>query len=303
MRPTGRLRGLLAAILLTLCAAARAEPLPVVASFSILGDLVRQIGGERVRVHTLVGAGADAHGYQPRPDDARHVADARLVVTNGLGFDDWIVRLLRAASSRAQVVVASQGIDASRPPHRGSGHQHHHDELDPHAWQDPANGIRYAENIARALARLDPAHAEHYHQRAGRYSEQIRALDERIRERLAGLPATRRRVVSSHDAFAYLGRAYGIEFISAVGVGNAAQPSAAQIAALIRLIRREGVAALFVENVADPRLIEQIRRETGARIGGRLYSDALTGANGEAPGYLELLAHNLETLGEALQEQ
>ena len=285
---------------LSLILPAHAERLQVVASFSILADLCREIGGDRVEVRSLIQPGGDAHTFQPSPADARAVANADLVLINGLGFEGWIERLLESTGRRGELVVASDGarlIESSADEHDVDAHG-----LDPHAWQDLSNARIYARNIAMALARADLDGASAYLSRYQTYSARLQALDMRFQARFASLPEGKRRVVSSHDAFSYLGRAYGLEFVAPVGRSGGAHPSAARLATLIREIRDRRVSAAFVENVADTRLIEQIQRETGARIGGTLYSDSLSPAGGAAASYLEMLTHNLETLADALEQ-
>lgn len=284
---------------------AEAQPLPVVASFSILGDLTQRIGGERVQVHTLVGYGADAHVYQPTPADARILGRASLVIVNGLGFEGWIERLVRSSGYRGPVLVATQGIEPLRAARSTSGRHAAHEHaggVDPHAWQDPANVRRYVERIAAALGEVDPTGAAVYRSNATRLDQEIRAVDDEIRAAFATLPAERRKVVSSHDAFAYFGRAYGIRFIAPVGLSTDAEPSAADVAAIIRQIRREKVRAMFLENLTDARLLERIGRESGARIGGTLYADALSAPGGPADSYLALMRHNARTLATALAD-
>lgn len=273
-----------------------AEPIGVVASFSILGDLTQRVGGTRIKLHTLVGADADAHVYQPTPADARALGQARLVVVNGLGFEGWIDRLVKSAGYRGAVITASRGVDLlSRPGEtRGTA-------PDPHAWQDLANGKRYVDNIAAALIAADPAGEAVYRANAARLLGEIASLDQAIRQQLGALPAHRRVVVTSHDAFGYFARAYGIEFRSPVGISTDADASAAGVGQLIRQIRREKIPAVFIENISDPRLLERIRAETGARIGGTLYSDALSATGGPATTYLAMMRHNARTLAEALQ--
>ena len=297
--------------------AAHAQALEVTTSFSILGDLVGQVGGERVKVRTLVGADEDAHAFQPRPSDARNVGGAALVVVNGLGFDDWMVRLARSGGYKGEVVVASAGIDTlamSKDDAHDHGHEHGHDgekandkakdkadrAVDPHAWQDVGNVRRYIANIADALTKADPEGASAYRANAERYDGELKALDAEIRAAFAALPAERRKVVSSHDAFGYFGRAYGIRFLSPVGVSNNAEPTAQGVARLIRQLKAEKVPAVFIENVADPRLIERIRSESGAQIGGTLYSDALSKADGPAPSYVRMMRANLDALRQAM---
>ena len=288
---------------------AQAAPLEVVTSFSLLGDLVQQVGGERVAVRSLVGPDEDAHSFQPRPSDARQVGAAKVVVVNGLGFDDWLVRLAGAAGYRGPLVVASDGVatlateEAPGDEHghdHDHGHQHGEHGIDPHAWQDVANVRRYVANIAAALAAADPAGAEAYRASAASYDARLQALDADIRRTLGALPPARRKVVSSHAAFAYFGRAYGIRFLAPVGVANSAEPTARGVASLITQIRREKVPAVFLENVTDPRLLERIRSEGGARVGGTLYSDALSPAGGPAPDYISMMRHNLDVMSRAL---
>ncbi|MBN8442842.1 MAG: zinc ABC transporter substrate-binding protein [Thauera sp.] len=294
------LLALCASLSLTSATAAPSAPVAVTTSFSILGDFIRQVGGTRVTVRVLVGPNEDAHAFQPRPSDARAIAASTMVVANGLGFDDWIVRLAKSAGFRGTTLIASKGV---RTLNMATADTHGHDEaggIDPHAWQDVANAQRYVANIAEALTAADPAGAGTYRANAERYAGQLKALDAEIRAALGKLPAERRRVVSSHDAFGYFARAYDIQFLSAVGVSNNAEPTAQGVARLIRQIRNEKVPAVFIENVADPRLIERIRLESGARIGGTLFSDALSAADGLAPDYLSLMHHNLARLLDAL---
>ena len=268
-----------------------ADKLKLVTTFTILEDMVGNVGGEHVALTTLVGPNADAHVYEPTPADARALAWADLVVVNGLGFEGWIDRLVKVSGYKGPVVVASEGIAALT----GEGGQ-----PDPHAWQDLANGRLDVANIARALAAADPAHADDYRRRAEAYDRELAALDRDIRSRLGALPADRRKVITSHDAFQYFGRAYGIDFRAPVGLSTESEPSAGEVAALIRQMREEGIHALFVENVTDPRLVEQLAREAGAVVGGRLYSDSLSGPTGPAPTYLDMFRHNVAEIAKAV---
>ena len=269
-------------------------PIDVVASFSILGDMVRQVGGERVRVTTLVGPDSDAHVYRPTPADARAVAGARLLVVNGLGFEGWIDRLTEASDYRGPVVTATAGVEPRRvaDPDRG--------EIDPHAWQSLANARIYVRNIADGLAAIDLAGAEIYRGNAARYDKEIDEVEAQVREAIGSLPVDRRKVVTSHDAFGYLSEAYGIEIHAPVGFSTEAEASAGDVARLIRQINREKIPAVFVENISDRRLLDQIVRETGAQIGGTLYSDALSKADGPAGTHLDMMLHNILTLVAAL---
>lgn len=296
----------LALSLTFIAAPLRAAPLDVVVSFSILGDLTRHVGGDRVQVISLVGPDEDAHDFQPRPSDARLIRDADLVIANGLGFDNWIERLTQSVGYRGALVIASTGI-APIEEMQGQALHHDHDDghdhgpIDPHAWQDVRNVQVYVSNIAAALSRVDPDGSAHYHDNVTRYSAELQALDAEIRNAMSTLPAASRKVVTSHDAFGYFGTAYGLRFLGAAGLGSHSEPSAAGIARLIRQLRRENIPVVFIENISDPRLIERIGREGGARVGGTLYSDALSGPDGPAPTYVDMMRFNLNTLMEGLQ--
>jgi zinc/manganese transport system substrate-binding protein len=270
------------------------ERLKVVASFSILGDFVRNVGGDRVEVVTLVGPNGNAHVYAPSPADARKVADARIVFVNGLGFEGWLDRLVKASGSKAPVVVATKGI---KPRERAGSDGH---GADPHAWQSVANAKIYVANIRDALIAADPAGKAAYDANATAYLAKLDALEREVRDAVAKVPAERRRVITSHDSFGYFEDAYGVAFVAPQGVSTEAEASAKDVAAIIAQIRKQRIPAVFLENVTDPRLVKQIAGETGARIGGTLYSDALTDDKGEATSYIDLIRHNLKQLTAAL---
>jgi zinc/manganese transport system substrate-binding protein len=289
---------------------AQNAPVPVVATFSILGDLVREVGGDRVAVSTLVGPDGDGHVYSPTPSDARRLSEARIVVANGLGFEGWISRLVRSSGTKATVVEASSGIkplagddDHADHGHKKAGHgkaEHSHGSVDPHAWQSVPNVKTYVANIRAALIAADPAGQAAYEANATAYLAKLDALDAQIRAAIANLPPERRKVITTHDAFAYFEAAYGLDFIAPQGVSTEAEASAKDVARIIRQMKKEKIGAVFLENVSDPRLTQQIARETGARIGGKLYSDALSPADGPAGTYIEMMRHNIRVLTEAL---
>ena len=282
---------------------ASAQPLKVVASFSILGDLAREVGGDRIELHTLVGPDSDAHVYQPTPANAKTIAQANLVIVNGLGFEGWIDRLIKSSGYRGSVVRASTGIKTLKLKHDEHDHGHGHDsDVDPHAWQDLANAQRYVDNIAQAPAKADPAGQQVYLTNAAQYKQAIATLDGELKNAFNAIAKEKRKVVTTHDAFGYFARAYGIAFISPVGVNTDAEPSAADVGRIIKQIRREKIPAVFMESISDPRLLERIRQESGARIGGVLYSDSLSKADGPAPTYLEMMRHNARTLAGALAD-
>jgi zinc/manganese transport system substrate-binding protein len=295
------------------------EKLKVIATFSILGDVVANVGGDRIEVTTLVGPDGDAHVFQPSPADAEAVAGAQVIVANGLGFEGWMDRLTEASGTEAALITAADGVtpiafgeeehehaegEAHDQDHakEEAGHEgHDHGAFDPHAWQSVTNVALYVGNIERGLAAADPAGAETYKANAAAYLAELDALDAEIRAAVATLAEDRRTVVTSHDAFGYFAASYGLTFVAPQGVSTEAEASAQDVAALITQIKEAGITAVFVENIADRRLLDQIAAETGAAIGGTLYSDALSAANGPAGTYLTMMRHNLGQLVAALQ--
>ena len=267
-----------------------AERLNVVASFSILADFVRNVGGDRINLTTLVGADSDVHVYTPAPSDAKRIADAKLVVVNGLGLEGWLPRLVQSSGSKAQVVTVSAGI---APLKLGSA-------ADPHGWQSVPNAKIYVTDIANALAAADPDDAEFFRAQAKAYLEKLETLDREVREAVAKIPQERRKVISTHDAFGYFAAEYGVQFIAPLGVSTETEPSARDIATIIGQIRAERIPAVFLENISDDRLIRRIAAETGAKVGGTLISDGLTGEKGLAPTYIDMVRHNIKALTSAL---
>ncbi|MBP8035513.1 MAG: zinc ABC transporter substrate-binding protein [Burkholderiaceae bacterium] len=275
-----------------------AQPLPVVTSFSILADLVKVIGGSHVEVTSLVGPNADAHVFDPTPADAKRLADAKLVVINGLGFEGWMDRLIKSSGYRGSVTVASRGVKTIQEA-AGHGHQHGHSHshaADPHAWQNPLNVKQYVQNIRLALAAAKPAAAQEFEQRAQAYSRDLDALDQSIRERLKPIPVAQRRIVTSHDAFGYFAAAYNVKFYPLQGLSTGSEPSAADVVRIIDQIKKNKVTAIFVENISDARVLERITKESGARIGGTLYADALSEPGTAVDTYLKLIEHNAATI-------
>lgn len=259
-----------------------AEKLQVTASFSILGDIVRVIGGERVAVSMLVGPDQDAHVFEPSPSHARTLLKSRLVVTNGLGFEPWSAKLIRSAGYQGAMVVASAGVKAL--------------PQDPHAWQNPHNVIIYARNIAAALSALDPGSASTYQANAQAYIQELQSLDRWAQEQFSTLPQDKRKVITSHDAFGYFATQYGITFLAPQGMNTETQPSAKQVAQLIQQMQREKIRAVFVENMSNPKLIAQLSKDTGATVGASLYADALSSADKPGATYLQMMRHNVTQL-------
>ena len=258
----------------------------VVTSFSILEDLVKELGGQYVSVVNLVGRNSDAHMYQPKPSDAVAIAKADLVVFNGLGFEGWIPRLIKNSGYKNQQIIASRGVDAIK---NGK-------EIDPHAWQSFHNIRLYIQNISQMLIQLRPQHVEALTKRQQKYLDSVSNLEQRLKKQFANIPPNKRIVVTSHDAFGYLGREFKIQFLAPLGLSLEVEASAEDVAAIIDQIREQSVKALFVENINNPRLLELISAETNVTIGGRLYSDALSEVEGPASTYLKMMRYNIESL-------
>jgi zinc/manganese transport system substrate-binding protein len=272
-----------------------AAPIEAVASFSILGDMVKVVGGDRVEVTTIVGPNADTHVYEPKPSDAAAVAKAQVFFVNGLGFEGWMDRFVQSTGYKGPLVVASEGVKSHDFVDDGET------VADPHAWQSLQNGILYVENIRRGLCSVDAEGCANYEANAKAYEAQISALDAEVKAAIAAVPAARRKVITTHDAFLYFGEAYGVQFLAPVGISTDAEPSAQGVAKLIVQIRSEGVSALFIENMSDGRLIQQIADETGVKMGGELYADALSEPGAGAATYLEMFRHNIGLLVPAME--
>jgi zinc/manganese transport system substrate-binding protein len=288
----------LAALIAAPAAGEDAQPRKLaVATTSIIADLVRNVGGERVDVKALVRANGDAHVYSPTPGDAKEVAAAAVVFVNGLGLEGWLTRLVSASGTNAPVVTVTKGV----PPRRMPDEEHPGKTvIDPHAWQSIADAKIYLANIRDGLDAVDPAGKAAYDANAQAYLAKLDELEKEVRTGIAAIPADRRKIITTHDAFGYFGAAYGMSFIAPEGVSTESEPSAKDVARIIRQIRKQKIPAVFLENVSDPRLIQQIARETGAAIGGKLYSDALSEPNGPAATYIDMMRHNVRELAKAL---
>ena len=281
-------------------AAQNADKLKVVATFSILGDMVRNVGGERVAVATLVGPNGDAHVYSPTPADGRRLTEAKIVFTNGLKFEGWIDRLVKSSGTRAEKIEAAKGVKPLKSNDEGHGHDHGHGGSDPHAWQSIGNAKIYVANIRDALIAADEAGKATYEANAASYLERLDEVEAEVKGLVARIPPERRRIITSHDAFRYFEEAYGIDFVSPQGVSTESEASAKDVARIIQQIRRETITAVFVENVSDARLMERIAKETGAKVGEKVYSDALSEPNGPAGTYIDMMRHNIRAFSAAL---
>ncbi|AUH50424.1 metal ABC transporter substrate-binding protein [Chromobacterium sp. ATCC 53434] len=289
----------LAALLLLGMPALALAKVPVVASFSIIADMTREIGGDRVEVVSLVGPDQDAHVFQPSPADIKKVSAAKVLVTNGLGLEGWMSRLDKAANFRGATVVASKGIKTRQAPeeeHAEGDHDHDHGDVDPHAWHDPARVQTYIKNISAGLIQADPAGKAEYQRRAADYAARVKSLDDWAKQQFAAVPAAKRKMLTSHDAFGYLGEHYQLKVLAIQGVSTESEASAKGVAQLTRQVRKEGVKAIFMENMSDARLLKQLSAEAKVTIGGKLYADALSGPNGPAASYLQLMRYNVDTI-------
>jgi zinc/manganese transport system substrate-binding protein len=274
---------------------ARADDrLKAVASISIIGDLVKNVGSDRVDVATLVGPNSDAHVFSPTPTDAKTLGAAKVVFVNGMGLEGWMTRLVAVSGAKVSPVVVTAGV---KPRQAGEGGHH---AVDPHAWQSVANAKIYVANIRDGLKTSDPANAATYDANAKAYLGKLDALEREVRETIEKIPPDRRKIITTHDAFGYFGQAYGVEFIAPTGVSSDSEPSARDIAKIITQVKQQKIPAVFMENISDPRMMQQIARETGARIGGTLYSDALSGASGPAATYIDMMRSNVRELAKAL---
>ena len=290
------------ALLAVALPASAQAPIKAVATFSILGDLLAEVAGDKVELSVVVGPDIDAHAYQPRPTDARGLADAKVLVSNGLGFEGWIDRLAKAAPFKGKAIVATTGVatlkaGADQGHSHGHAHGHSHGQgPDPHCWQDVQRVRTYVANIARGLAEADPPNAAYYRERAQAYDRRLAELDAWVKAEIARVPADKRRAITGHDSFRYFSSAYGVKFQSPRGYNTSSEPSARDVATLIREVREQRIKALFVENMTNPGLIDQIARESGAVVGPRLFTDALSGPDGPAPTYEKMMRHNVTAL-------
>jgi zinc/manganese transport system substrate-binding protein len=273
-----------------------ADKLPVTASFSILGDIVRVVGGDRVAVTTLVGPTQDSHAFEPKPSDVKTILASKLVVNNGLGFEPWANRLIQSAGYKGSVLVASKGVKTRTMQEDGQT------ETDPHAWQSPDNVVLYARNIAAALSKADPQGAASYQARTDAFVQELQTLDLWAKEQFAAIPPGKRKAITSHDAFGYFAAHYGVTFLSPQGVSTEAEPSAKQVAKLIQQIKREKIRAVFVENMGNPKLIDQLSKDAGATLGASLYSDALSTADKPGASYLQMMYHNVRALAAGMSK-
>jgi zinc/manganese transport system substrate-binding protein len=305
-------RAALISVLLLIVPTLNAQPISVVASFSILADMVREVGGPYVEVTSLVGPNTDSHVFDPTPADAKRIASAQLVFVNGLGYEGWLDRLVKSSGYRGPIVVASKGVSTSLEL-KGS-HSHAQDEKsahptyaraipDPHAWQNLANAERYVQTIRIALAAALPAHSATLEQRATDYIKRIRALDQATKAQIAAVAVERRKVITSHDSFGYFAQAYGVTFYPLQGLATASEPSAAEIVRIVDQIKKHKVTAIFTENISDPRLLDRIAKDSGAKVGGLLYADALTAPGTVADTYLKMFEHNVTTIVRGMSGQ
>lgn len=267
----------------------------VVTSFSILGDMVQQVGGEHVSVKTLVGPDGDPHTFEPSPQDSAAIANADIVVVNGLGLEGWLDRLIKASGFKGKLIVASEGIKTHTMDEDGET------VVDPHAWNSAANGAQYAQNIVKGLISADPEDKEALRKSGEDYIAKLKTLDDWAKKRFTGIPEAKRIVLTSHDAFGYFSRAYNVRFLAAQGLSSESEASAKDVAELIEQIKADHVTTWFIENQLDPRLVKQIASATGTKSGGELYPEALSPKGGPADTYTKAFKHNVDTIADSMK--
>lgn len=269
---------------------AMAKTVNAVTSFSILGDIVQEVGGEHVKVTSLVGPDGDPHSFEPSPKDSKAINASDVVFVSGLGLEGWIDRLVTASGYKGHLVTASEGVNSRKMEEDGK------QITDPHAWNSMANGVIYATNVMNALIKADPQDADYFRQRGKAYIEQLQKLDSWAKTEFASIPQSKRKVLTSHDAFGYFGQEYHVSFMAPVGFSTESEASASGVASLIKQIKDEKVKTYFIENQTDPRLVKQIAAASGAQPGGELYPEALSGPQGPATTYVKAFKHNVETI-------
>ncbi|WP_034991665.1 metal ABC transporter solute-binding protein, Zn/Mn family [Beijerinckia mobilis] len=274
---------------------AMAKTVQAVASFTVLADVVKQIGGDHVTVESLVPTNGDPHEFEPSPDNARSLKAASLVFISGEGLEGWFARLAKASGYKGEPVIVSEGIKTL------AMEEGDHNVTDPHVWNSVANVIVWTDNIEKALAAADPEDAAAFHENASRYRQQLQALDADVRAKIAQVPQEQRKVLTSHEAFGYFARDYGVTFLAPTGFSTETEASAATVAKLIDQIRKEKVKVYFLENSNDPRLVRQIAKATGAVPGGMLYVESLSPPDGPAPTYLRMVRNNVDQIVGAIK--
>jgi len=270
--------------------AVMAKTVQAVASFSVLADIVQNVGGEHVVVKSLVGPNGDPHSFEPAPKDSQALSHADLVFVSGLGMEGWMDRLITSSGYKGQTVVASNGVNTRKMEEDGKT------ITDPHAWNSMQNGIIYATNVMNALIAADPQDAAYFRQHGSAYIEQLQKLDSWAQKELATVPEAKRKVLTSHDAFGYFGQRYGVTFLAPVGFSTDAEASASDVAELITQLKKENIHTYFIENQTDPRLVQQIASASGAKSGGELYPEALTEKGGAADSYVAAFKHNVNAI-------
>ncbi len=278
------------------------ERLRVVATTSIIGDVVRQIGDDLIELTVLIGPGQDPHGYTPTAQDIAAIADAHVVFINGLGLEEGLQRTIETVREPGQPIIA---VSAAIKPRTSTAAEAHEDQgqprFDPHTWLDPLNVLKWVDIIERTLSELDPAHAPDYARNATAYREQLRALDEYIRQQVARIPPERRKLVMDHLSFGYFAARYGFEEVGSVipGFSTAAEPSAADMARLSALMRQANVPVIFVSRSTNPRVTETLAREAGVPVLS-LYVGSLGEPGSGADTYIGMMRANVDTIVKGL---
>lgn len=310
---------LFAVLVSAACATPAASPAPaaqpaagkpaVLAAETFLADIVRNVAGDRMTVEALIPLGVDPHSFEPTPQDVRRVADSKIFVVNGAGFEAFLDSLLNNAGGTRTVIEASEGL-TTREPQEGEhpeGEEEHgedeHAEGDPHFWLDPNNVVKYAENLRDGLTAIDPAGKDAYAANAAAYIAKLKDLDVWTREQVGQIPPARRLLVTNHESFGYFADRYGFRVVGAVvpSVSSAASPSAQQLAALADQVKATGAPAVFLETGANAQLAEQLAAETGIKVVTGLLTHSITAPDGAAPDYLGMMRYNVNAIVGALK--
>ncbi len=272
------------------------RPLKIVATATIMADMTKNIVGDQSVVHCIVPAGADPHVYDPTPADAKLIADADLIIQNGLTFEGWLSELISNSGTKAKVITLTEGVDVI-------GSLDYTNSNDPHAWMNAANALVYIKNIKDALVEINPKNEEVYNFNYGVYKQQIEQLDNYILKEIQKIPENRRILITSHDAFQYYGKKYGIRLEAIQGTSTEAEAQTSDIIRLTKTIKENNIPAVFIESTINPKLLKGLAKENDIVVGGELFADSLGDEESEAATYLDMLRYNTDVIVAALSRE
>ena len=273
-----------------------AEKPKLVATASMISDIAKNIVGDKFEVTTIVPIGKDPHTYEPTPGDATMVAYADVIFKNDLTFEGWLLKLIENSGTKANVVKVTEGVDVIESLTYANS-------ADPHAWMNASNGIIYAENIKNAMVEYDVANKGFYEKNFEAYRKKLQDLDQYIQEQIETIPEQQRILITSHDAFQYYGRKYGIRLESILGTSTDAQAQTSDYTKVDKVIRESGVPAVFIESTVNPKMLQQLAESNDITIGGSLFSDSIGNKDSDAPSYLAMLKYNTDVIVKALSRK